>query len=100
MGALLAPIDTSLSKDVRFEDFLRERKIPINYFTEEKIEIGNAAIYLLFDEKVDAVAGESTNDRSGVFKLVYGETSFLFTGDAEKNVEKIYSEKYKTFLIS
>ncbi|MCW8996822.1 MAG: hypothetical protein OQK77_13490, partial [Psychromonas sp.] len=50
--------------------------------------------------KIDNIAGESTNNHSGIFKLVYGETSFLFTGDVEKNIEKIYAEKYKKFLDS
>jgi len=93
-------IDSSLSKDKRFESLLRERKVPINYFSDRKMDIGNTSIYYLFDEKINQTSGESTNSRSGVFKLVYGNTSFLFTGDAEKNVEKIYAEKYRTFLDS
>jgi competence protein ComEC len=32
--------------------------------------------------------------------LVYGKTSFLFTGDLEKPIEKVYSKKYKSFLNS
>jgi competence protein ComEC len=93
-------IDTSLSKDERFEGFISERKIPINYFKEEKMEIGNAALYFLYDEEIKNISGESTNNRSGIFKLVYSETSFLFTGDVEKDVEKIYAHKYRHFLDS
>jgi len=92
--------DTSLSKDKKFETFLNEKEIPVNYFSEGKMEVGNSVLYFLYDEKVGKVSGESTNNRSGIFKLIYGETSFLFTGDAEKNVEKIYSVKYKHFLDS
>lgn len=101
IGEIIKPeIDTSLSKDKRFEEFIRERKIPINYFKEEKMEIGNAAIFFLYDEEIKNISGESTNNRSGIFKLIYGETSFLFTGDVEKNVEKIYANKYRYFLDS
>ncbi|MGB5289038.1 MAG: DNA internalization-related competence protein ComEC/Rec2, partial [Ignavibacteriaceae bacterium] len=101
IGEIYKPnIDTSLSKDIRFEEFLKENKVPVHYFSERKMDIGNSALYFLYDDKVKNIAGESTNNRSGIFKLVYGETSFLFTGDVEKNVEKIYAEKYKNFLDS
>ena len=101
IGKIFKPeIDTSLSKDNRFEEFIRERGIPISYFKEEKIEVGNAALYFLYDDEVKNISGESTNNRSGIVKLVYGETSFLFTGDVEKDVENFYAKKYKYFLDS
>jgi competence protein ComEC len=101
IGEIFKPeIDTTLSKDKRFEEFIVERKIPIRYFREEKMEIGNAALYFLYDEEIKSLSGSSTNDRSGIFKLVYGETSFLFTGDVEKKVEKFYADKYRHFLDS
>jgi competence protein ComEC len=101
IGEVFKPeIDSSLSKDRRFEEFIRERGIPIHYFKEEKIEIGNASLYFLYDENIKNISGSSTNDRSGIFKLVYGETSFLFTGDVEKNIERYYANKYKFFLDS
>jgi len=93
-------IDTSLSKDKRFEEFISKRGIPIHYFKEEKMVIGNVALYFLYDEKIKSISGESTNNRSGIFKIVYGETSFLFTGDVEKEVEKFYANKYRYFMHS
>jgi competence protein ComEC len=99
IGEIYKPaLDTSLNKDVLFEEFLRERNVPVQYYSERKMEIGNTVLYFLYDKKIDNIAGESTNNHSGIFKLVYGENSFLFTGDVEKNVEKIYAEKYKKFL--
>ena len=74
--------------------------MPIKYFKEQKFEIGNTVLYFLYDENLKSISGESTNDRSGIFKLVYGKTSFLFTGDAEKRIEKFYANKYKYFLDS
>jgi competence protein ComEC len=101
IGKIFKPeIDSMLSKDKRFEEFIKDRGLSINYFTENKIEIGNVNLYFLFDDVIKNIAGESTNDRSGIFKLVYGETSFLFTGDVEKNIEKIYANKYRYFLDS
>ena len=101
IGEIYKPApDTSLSKDKRFEEFLTERNIPVNYYSEKKLKIGNSVLYFLYDKKVDNIAGESTNNHSGIFRLVYGKTSFLFTGDLEKNTEKIYAEKYGKFLDS
>ncbi len=101
IGEIFKPeMDTSLSKDKRFEELIRQRGVSIKYFKEQKIEIGNAALYVLYDENINSIAGKSTNDRSGFFKLVYGETSFLFTGDVEKRIEKFYGNKYKNFLDS
>lgn len=101
IGKVFKPeIDSSLSKDRKFEEFIKEKGIPIHYFKEEKIEIGNTSLYFLYDEKIESISGSSTNDNSGIFKLVFGETSFLFTGDVEKNIEKFYANKYKFFLDS
>lgn len=101
IGEIYKPeIDSSLSKDVRFEEFLRENNVPINYFSERNMQIGNVMLYFLYDKRVESIAGESTNNRSGIMKLVYGDNSFLFTGDAEKNIEKIYADKYRRFLDS
>ena len=101
IGEIYKPaIDTSLCKDIRFEKFLLERNIPIHHYSEERLAIGNTPIYFLYDDRINNIAGESTNNRSGIFKIVYGETSFLFTGDVEKNVENIYARKYKNFLDS
>jgi competence protein ComEC len=101
IGEIIKPeIDTSLSKDRRFEEFIRERGVLVNYFKEEKMEIGKAALYFLYDDEVINISDESTNNRSGIFKLVYGETSFLFTGDVEKDVENFYANKYQHFLDS
>jgi competence protein ComEC len=101
IGTIIKPeIDTSLSKDKKFEEFVRKNDVKVKYFKEEKMEIGNAVIYFLFDENLKALSGKSTNDRSGFFKLVYGNTSFLFTGDVEKRMEKFYSSKYSNFLDS
>ncbi|MBK9099713.1 MAG: DNA internalization-related competence protein ComEC/Rec2 [bacterium] len=101
IGEIIKPeIDSSLSKDLRFEEFVNERNIPIRYYREEKMMIDNTAIYFLYGNEIKNIAGESTNNRSGIFKLVYGENSFLFTGDVEKEVERFYADKYRDFLDS
>jgi competence protein ComEC len=42
----------------------------------------------------------STNEKSGIIKIVYGNTSFLFTGDAERNAESFLLDQYGSFLKS
>lgn len=69
-------IDSSLSKDRKFEEFIKEKGIPIHYFKEEKIEIGNTTVYFLYDEKIKSMSGSSTNDRSGIFKLFLEKQAF------------------------
>ena len=93
-------LDSTLSKDKRFEEFITQTGIPVYYFSEQILEIGNARLYFLYDESLNELSGKSTNDRSGVFKLVYGNSSFLFTGDVEKRMEKFYLKKYNNFLDS
>ncbi len=91
-------IDTSLVKDIKFEKYLRRNHLPVEYYKKEKIIIDGVQIYILNTENVLKNHQLSSNDKSGVMKIVYGKTSFLFTGDIEKKVEKIYASDYKSFL--
>ena len=101
IGEIIKPkLDTALSKDKRFEELIQKRGVPIKYFNEQKLDVGNTSLYFLNDDNIKSLSGESTNDRSGIFKMVYGQTSFLFTGDVEKKIEKFYANKYKYFLDS
>jgi len=93
-------LDSTLSKDQRFEEFITQEGIPVHYFCEQKLEIGDTRLYFLYDENIKEISSRSTNDRSGIFKLYYGKTSFLFTGDVEKRMEKFFSKKYNNFLDS
>ncbi len=93
-------LDTSLSKDCKFENFLHAQGVKLKYIKHEKIEIGNAVLYFLHDESIKNSAGESTNDRSELFKLVYRETSFLFTGDMGKKIENLFSDRFQSLLDS
>jgi len=93
-------IDTALTKDVKFEKYLSEKKIPVEYYKKEKLLIDDVPLFILNDDDIMNNHNLGSNDRSGVLKLVYGKTSFLFTGDIERKVEKIYAEKYNSFLDS
>ena len=91
-------IDSTLVKDMKFEKYLREESVPIEYYKRGILKIDGARIYVLNNESISKNQEFSTNNKSGVLKIVYGRTSFLFTGDIERKVEKIYASNYKTFL--
>jgi competence protein ComEC len=93
-------IDSTLGKDIKFENFLKENKVKINYYKQGKMEIGNTMLYYLNDETISEAAGESTNDKSEMIRLVYGNTSFLFTGDMSKKMEELFVNKFGNFLDS
>ena len=92
-------IDSNFIVDMQFERLVHEHKIPIKYYNEDILRIGEVSLYFLND-------GDSTSfirmrdDRNIVIKLVYGKTSFLFPGKIEHEAEYYYCEKYKDFLKS
>ncbi|QQS38163.1 MAG: DNA internalization-related competence protein ComEC/Rec2 [Ignavibacteriales bacterium] len=91
--------DSSSNKDLRFEAYLKKMQIPFEDYSTGVREFGSAKIYFLTSQYVNN-AGFSHNNKSGVFKLVYGDSEILFTGDIELAAETYYANKYKTFLQS
>jgi len=92
------PADTNSGKDNRFEDFLRKRNIPIVYYDLQKLNISSTRLYILNEESDSRLQNFSDNNKRGIIKIVYGNNSFLFTGDIEKPAERYYAEKYNKFL--
>lgn len=89
--------DYQKQNDVDFENILKRNMIPIKYYSEHKMNIGNTKLYFLRQNNNSL---SSVNDKSGVFKLVYGKNSILFTGDVGADVEKKLVNKYGEFLNS
>ena len=50
----------------------------------DQYQLGSASVDIL-----GVNSGDDTNDTSIVLKITYGETSFLFTGDAERAAEQV-----------
>jgi competence protein ComEC len=94
------PKPDSSDKSIRFEKFLDKHKIPKKIYDKSKIEISNVVLYVLNDANSEYINNLSSNDRSGMIKLVFGQTSFLFVGDAEIPAEIYYLKHYKDFLDS
>ena len=90
--------DSSSTKDIRFETYLRHKNICTAYYRKAILKIGNTEIFILTDSTYAGTGLFSSNNKSGVLKLTYGRTSFLFTGDLEVQGEKYYLNKYKDFL--
>lgn len=56
--------------------------------------VSDVYLEILFPDKEFVKNIEDANDRSIVTKLVYGETCFIFTGDASKMIELFIVSKY------
>jgi competence protein ComEC len=93
-------LDTSLSRDIKFENYIRRQKIPVTYYNNSVIKIGNARVFVLNNRYIHFRKNNSNNDKSSLLKVVYGKTSFLFTGDLGKTAEKYYSSLYNINLRS
>jgi competence protein ComEC len=99
VGTIIKPeVDSSQTKDIQFEKYITEHKLSITYYSRKEINIGNTKLYFL--TVGDTNSNISTNDRSGIIKLLYGKTSFLFTGDASIKKETQLVDSYSRFLES
>jgi competence protein ComEC len=91
-------IDTTLNKDVRLEKIIKENNVKLNYYSKSKMMFGNLAFYILNDTTNTKYKSFDANNKSGVFKIVHGNNSFLFVGDAEYPAERILMNSYREFL--
>ncbi len=92
--------DTSFIADVKFEELLKSKNITIRYFAKGIMEIGSLRVYFLNDEINNQASRDLPVSKSGVFKIVFRNTSFLFPGSIENDEEYFYAEKYHEFLKS
>ncbi len=93
-------IDTASVKEKLFMRFLDKKKITYEVYAKKKFSIGNARIYFLNDSPKNIGKKVTSNNRSGLFKIVYGKTSMLFTGDIDKTGEDYYAFKDKQIFAS
>jgi len=90
-------IDSSLNKDLRFEKYIADNNLSVNHYHKTILKIGNVRIYVL---NTNMKYNFSSNNNSGLLKIVYGNSEFLFTGDLEKQGERYYDNYYGNFLDS
>lgn len=92
--------DSTLSKDVKFEHFMDDNPIIKSYYDQKIIKIGNVRVYVLNLTNNIKYQKLSGNNKSGIIKVVYGNSSILFAGDIENKGEKYYTKYYNDFLKS
>ncbi|MBX2975056.1 MAG: DNA internalization-related competence protein ComEC/Rec2 [Ignavibacteriaceae bacterium] len=92
--------DSSKNVDMNFESFVKNKGIKLSYYRDTVFNVNNARVYILNSTNDEFYNNLSNNNKSGVFKIVYGNTSFLFTGDAESVSENYLVNRYGNFLKS
>lgn len=91
---------SGLKKDIKtyklFQKVIKDKGVPISYLRGgEVLDLGNKArLNILFPfPNTEVWAIKNPNNASVISRLIYGESSFLFTGDAEKDLEKKLTER-------
>ncbi len=93
-------IDTTQEKDVRLEKIIKDNNVKLNYYSKSKMMFGNLTLYILNDTTNSEYNSFDSNNKSGILKIVHGNNSFLFVGDAEKEAEALLVRFYGKFLDS
>jgi len=88
------PLPDSSSKSQRLEKFLLANEIKTFAYSRTSFNIGNVRLYFLSDPSDIAFKKLSGNDKSGVIKIAYGKTSFLFVGDCEHPEEYYLATRF------
>ena len=85
VGTALCPVTEYDSKTfTSFVKYLGKQNVTITIPSSgDSFELGSAQVYILGPQR----DYDDPNDTSIVMKVVYGNTSFLFTGDAERTAE-------------
>ena len=94
------PLPDSGKKSLRLEKFLKEMKIKTDIYDKTSFAVGNTKIYFLNDPYNYSYKSFSSNNKSGIIKIVYGQTSFLFVGDCEHPGEYFLATNFGTMLDS
>jgi competence protein ComEC len=87
-------------KDSIFEDYLNFKEIEYSYYSNDSFEIDGCKVYTMNDTSNYSFNNFDSNNKSGIIKFVYGNTSFLFVGDAEHEAEEYLMSRYREFLNS
>jgi competence protein ComEC len=97
---IFRPLPDSSKKSLRLEKYLSQMKIKTRIYDKYSFDVGNVKIYFLNDPYNYSYKKFSSNDKSGVLKIVYGKTSFLFVGDCEHPGEYFLASNFGKMLDS
>jgi len=84
-------------EDVNLETIAKNKNVNIKYYKPSIIKGENYRIYILNKNSSNRLS-TSENEKSGIIKLVFGKTSFLFVGDAGIQTENELIQRYDNFL--
>ncbi len=93
-------MNPNFKKDVEYEKFLKKNNVEIFHYHRQKFNFGGVRVFVLNDSTASNYKEFDQNNKSGILKLVYGETEVLFTGDLEIEGEHLWMKNYKGFLQS
>jgi len=83
----------------RYKELAAEYDIPlVDVFSGDMIEIDPAIRIFVLGPRHGVTPDRNPNNHSVVLRIQYGDTSFLFTGDAETEQEKVLKNQYGDFL--
>ncbi|MCB9250553.1 MAG: MBL fold metallo-hydrolase [Ignavibacteriales bacterium] len=99
VNRLYKPKNISVKDDV-FEKYLIENHTKYFYYSDTTFTIGGADLFFLNDTTVLNNLNFDSNNNSGIVKITYGKTSFLFTGDAEYEMEEYLLDNHSDLLKS
>lgn len=91
------PAESSVYR--RYREMAERRGVPVvPLSTGEIVEVDPAIQIFVLSPYGAGLSGGNINNRSMVLRIDYGETTFLFTGDAEKALEQELVQAYGDFL--
>jgi len=97
---IFRPLPDSSKKSLRLEKFLIDKKIKTDFYNKTSLQIGNTKVYILNEPFSAVYSSFSSNDKSGILKIVYDEISFLFVGDCEFPGEYFLANNFRNMLDS
>ncbi len=97
---LYKPFSNGSHKEQVFEKYLKENNVNFSYYSKKSFNIDGCKLYFLNDTTDNIYKSFDINNKSGIIKLVYGKTSFLFVGDLEEEGEVYLINKYGKYLKS
>ena len=101
ISTVFKPAPDSLDRnELKFERYLMAHGCLIRYFSKEILSVDGCRLYFFNHPKLIAGLKPTSNNKSMIMKLVYGNNSFLFTGDADKQAEAVLVSKAGGFLKS
>ncbi len=93
-------LDSTKKKDLALEKIIKENNVELKYYSKSAMMFGNLKLYILNDTTISRYKSFGSNNKSGIIKIIHGENSFLFVGDAEHEAENLNIKIYNNFLDS